>query len=156
MGSDESHFNVSLIVRNKVTRPFPQTTTFLKRKESRSGSRTEVLPLTSLTPLPLGQTGSQLRDKRGPFSADLDIQGARAIRHVICQERAARDGEVTLTCTGFPPHGSMGVVISVPPHGEKFGLCGTRHAHTDKDSVTDLTRWVQRSVFTGVSRSNFN
>ena len=28
MGSDESHFNVSLIVRDKVTRPCPQTTTF--------------------------------------------------------------------------------------------------------------------------------
>ena len=37
MGSDESHFNVSLIVRDKVTRPCPQTTAFLKRKESRSG-----------------------------------------------------------------------------------------------------------------------
>ena len=36
-GSDESHFNVSLIVRDKVTRPCPQTTTFLKRKETRSG-----------------------------------------------------------------------------------------------------------------------
>ena len=33
MGSDESRFNVSLIVRDKVTRPCPQTTT-LKRKES--------------------------------------------------------------------------------------------------------------------------
>ena len=37
MGSDESHFNVSLIVRYKVTRQCPQTTTRLKRKESRSG-----------------------------------------------------------------------------------------------------------------------
>ena len=27
-GSDESHFNVSLIVRDKVTRQCPQTTTF--------------------------------------------------------------------------------------------------------------------------------
>ena len=37
MGSDESHFNVSLIVKDKVTGQCPQTTTFLKRKESRSG-----------------------------------------------------------------------------------------------------------------------
>ena len=37
MGSDESHFNVSLIVRDKVARQCPQITTFLKRKESRSG-----------------------------------------------------------------------------------------------------------------------
>ena len=35
-GSDESHFNDSFIVRDKVTRQGPQTTTFLKRKESRS------------------------------------------------------------------------------------------------------------------------
>ena len=35
---------------DKVTGQCPQTTTFLKRKESRSGYRTEVLPLTSLTP----------------------------------------------------------------------------------------------------------
>ena len=28
MGSDKSHFNVSLIVRDKVTRQCPQTTTF--------------------------------------------------------------------------------------------------------------------------------
>ena len=33
MGSDESHFNVSLVVRDKVARRCPQTTTFLKRKE---------------------------------------------------------------------------------------------------------------------------
>ena len=31
MGSDESHFNISLIVRDKVTRQCPQTTTILKR-----------------------------------------------------------------------------------------------------------------------------
>ena len=34
MGSDESYFNVSLIVSDTVTR---LTTAFLKRKESRSG-----------------------------------------------------------------------------------------------------------------------
>ena len=37
MGTDNSHFNVSLIVRDKVTRQCPQTTTFLKRKDSRRG-----------------------------------------------------------------------------------------------------------------------
>ena len=48
-GSDESHFNVSLIVRDKVTRPCPQTTTFEEKGEPKR-IRTEVLPLTSLTP----------------------------------------------------------------------------------------------------------
>ena len=39
MGSDESHFNVSLIVRDKVTRQCPQTTTFEEKGEP---IRTEV------------------------------------------------------------------------------------------------------------------
>ena len=49
MGSDESRFNVSLIVRDKVTRTCPQTTTFEEKGESKR-YRTEVLPLTSLPP----------------------------------------------------------------------------------------------------------
>ena len=36
MGSDQSHFNVSLFVTDKVTRQYPQTTTF-EEKESRRG-----------------------------------------------------------------------------------------------------------------------
>ena len=48
VGSDESHFNVSLIVRDKVTRPCPQTSTFEEEGEPK-WIRTEVLPLTSLT-----------------------------------------------------------------------------------------------------------
>ena len=61
MGSDESHFNVSLSVRDNVTRPCPQTTTFEEKGEPKR-YRTEVLPLTNLTPLSLGQTGSNLED----------------------------------------------------------------------------------------------
>ena len=49
MGSDESRFNVSLIVRDKVTRPCPQPTTFEENGEPKR-YRTEVLPLTSLPP----------------------------------------------------------------------------------------------------------
>ena len=48
MGSDESRFKVSLTVRDKITRQWPQN--FLKRKESRSGIEPEALLLTSLTP----------------------------------------------------------------------------------------------------------
>ena len=33
MGSDESHFNASLIVRDRVTRQCPQTTTFEEKGE---------------------------------------------------------------------------------------------------------------------------
>ena len=50
MGSDESHFNVSLIVKVKVT--------ICEEKGEPKRIRTEVPLITSLTPLPLGQTGS--------------------------------------------------------------------------------------------------
>ena len=49
MGSDESHFNVSLIVRDKVTRQCPQTTIFEEKGELKQ-IRTEVPLLTSLPP----------------------------------------------------------------------------------------------------------
>ena len=49
MGSDESHFNVSLIVMDKVTKQCAQTTTFEEKGEPKR-IRTEVPLLTSLTP----------------------------------------------------------------------------------------------------------
>ena len=49
MGSDERHFNVSLIVRDKVTRQCLQTTTFEEKGQPKR-IRTEVPLLTSLTP----------------------------------------------------------------------------------------------------------
>ena len=48
MGSDESHFNVLSIVRDKVTRQCPQNTTFDEKGEPKR-IRTEVPLLTSLT-----------------------------------------------------------------------------------------------------------
>ena len=55
MGSDESHFNVSLFVKDKVTRQCPQTT-ILDVKGELKQIRTEVPLLTSLPPY--RQTGS--------------------------------------------------------------------------------------------------
>ena len=55
MGSDESHFNVSLIVRDKVTRKCPQTATFEENGEPKR-IRTEVSYQPNASPL--GQTGS--------------------------------------------------------------------------------------------------
>ena len=49
IGSDESHFNVSLIVRDKVTRQCPQTTIFEEKGEPKR-YRTEFIPFTSLPP----------------------------------------------------------------------------------------------------------
>ena len=47
MGSDESHLNVSLIMRDKDTRQCPQTTTF-EEKGKLEQIRTEVPLLTSI------------------------------------------------------------------------------------------------------------
>ena len=49
MGSNESHFNVSLIVRDIVTRQCPQPTTFEENGEPKR-IRTEVPLLTGLMP----------------------------------------------------------------------------------------------------------
>ena len=49
MGCDESHFNVSLTVRDKVTTQRPQITTFEVKGQPKR-FRTEVPLLTSLTP----------------------------------------------------------------------------------------------------------
>ena len=49
VGSDESHFNILLNVRDKVTRQCPQTTTFEEKGEPKQ-IRTEVPLLTSLKP----------------------------------------------------------------------------------------------------------
>ena len=49
MSSDKNNFNVSLIVRGKVTRRRPQTTIF-KERGAPKRYRTEVLLFTSLTP----------------------------------------------------------------------------------------------------------
>ena len=59
VGSDESHINVSLIVRDKVTRQCPQTTTFEEKREPK-WIRTEVS-------LPLGQTGALGLSKHGAY-----------------------------------------------------------------------------------------
>ena len=60
-GSNESHFNVSLIVRTKVTGKGPRTTTCEEKGEPK---RVRTGP-SAYQPnaLPLGQTGS--RDVRG-------------------------------------------------------------------------------------------
>ena len=63
MGSDESHFNVSLIVSDKVTRECPQTTFFEEKGEPKGFE-----PRSSAyqpNALPLGQTGSLLEDLDG-------------------------------------------------------------------------------------------
>ena len=57
-GSDENHFNVSLIVRDKVIRQCPQTTTFEEKGEPKRISNRGPSAYQP-NALPLGQTGSR-------------------------------------------------------------------------------------------------
>ena len=53
VGSDESHFDVSLIVRDKVTRQCPQTTTFeVKGEPKQIRNEVPLLPAYRLTARP--------------------------------------------------------------------------------------------------------
>ena len=56
MGSNESHFNISLIVGDKVTRQRPQTTKRKRRAEADSNRDPSAYQPNAL---PLGQTGSR-------------------------------------------------------------------------------------------------
>ena len=58
MGGNESHFNVSLIGKNKAQRQCPQTT-ILEKKGEPKRIRTEVPLLTSLTPYRWAKTAHQ-------------------------------------------------------------------------------------------------
>ena len=58
MGSEESHFNVSLTVRNKVTRQCPQTTPLFWRERRAEAVLNRGPSAYHPTALPLGQTGS--------------------------------------------------------------------------------------------------
>ena len=58
MGSNESHFNVSVGSDGQSHRTVSTNHNLFEEKGEPKRYRTEVLPLTSLT-LPLGQTGSQ-------------------------------------------------------------------------------------------------
>ena len=59
MGSDESHFNVSVGSDGQSHKTVSTNHNLFEEKGEPKRYRTEVLPLTSLTPLPLGQAGSQ-------------------------------------------------------------------------------------------------
>ena len=59
MGSDESHFNVSVGSDGQSHKTVSTDRNLSEEKREPKRYRTEVLPLTSLPALPLGQTGSQ-------------------------------------------------------------------------------------------------
>ena len=119
MGSDESHFNISLVVRDKVTRQCPQTTTVLKRKESRSGIEPGSFRLPAYRALPLGQTGSRwVLSAYGTYSArqDQDLTGSSFL--CIDMELLTRSS----------PHSKPSLLVYRRAEGRvhKWGLHGVR------------------------------
>ena len=67
MGSDENHFNVSFIVRDKHHKTVSTNHKPFEEKGEPKRNRAEAFLLTSLTPcLPLGHTGSALAIMRVP------------------------------------------------------------------------------------------
>ena len=60
MGSDESHFNVSVGSDGQSHKTVSTNHNLFEEKGEPKRYRTEVLPLTSLGALPLGQTGSHV------------------------------------------------------------------------------------------------
>ena len=60
MGGDESHFNVSVGSDGQSHKTVSTNHNLFEEKGEPKRNRTEVLPLTSLTPLPLGHTGSPM------------------------------------------------------------------------------------------------
>ena len=62
---------------DKVTRQYPQTTTFLKRKESRSGIEPRSLRVYQPNALPLGQTGSH---REGGGSHSVYVEGPKTLK----------------------------------------------------------------------------
>ena len=103
MGRDESRFNVSLIVRDKVTRPCPQATTFEDKGEPRR-YRTEVFPLTS----PLGQTGSyHLCEDHGPLYTYRSMVNACdvTLRALLQNKSAVCSGSRVASSTVMKLHG---------------------------------------------------
>ena len=76
LGSDDSHFNVSLVVRDKVTRQCPQTTTFWRERKAEADSNRGPSAYQPNV-LPLGQTGSQ--GKRRERNANKTIISKEAV-----------------------------------------------------------------------------
>ena len=62
MGSDESHFNISIGSDGQSHKTVSTNHNLFEEKGEPKRYGTEVLPLTNLTPLLLGQTGSRRTD----------------------------------------------------------------------------------------------
>ena len=103
MGSDESHFNVSLIVRDKVTRLCVHNHNFWRERTAEAVSNRGPFAYQP-TALPLGQTGSQIARHQPifsflivwpPFKRQVLLRAQWA--QELCESRGGRPGLSVLT-----------------------------------------------------------
>ena len=90
MDSDESHFNVSLTVMDKVTRQCPETTIFEEKGESKR-IRTEVPLLTSLTAKPNRFTNVCCYYCNDRIVAGVSGSGSVLKEHRTCRPKDSRE-----------------------------------------------------------------
>ena len=83
VGSDESHFSVSLIVRDKVTRQCPQATTFEEKGEPKR-IRTGAPLLTSLTPYRWAKPAHTLHSSFTSVFAELGLPQYSDVYTQLC------------------------------------------------------------------------
>ena len=93
MGSDESHFNVWLTVRDKVTRQCPQTTTFEEKGQSRrTGFEPRSLCLPAYNALQAARPNRHTQQKNSRQKLDwlntLSTQSASRLALIIGREQA--------------------------------------------------------------------
>ena len=83
MGSDESHFNVSLIVKDKVTKTVSTDHNLSEEKGDHKLSRTEVLLLTSLAPYRWAKPAHSETDHSRDSLRNITLSGLliRSARH---------------------------------------------------------------------------
>ena len=142
MGSDESHFNVSLIVWDKVTRQCPQTTTLCKRKESRSGiePRSFCLPAQRLTARPNRLRPYELTTnslRHTPTSLCPWRKGRRARNRLIFGAAASIWRHVV------SHHKTNSINPKLCPELSKFALITRRKRHRAKNSPANVIERVQ-------------
>ena len=86
MGSNESHFDVSLIVRDKVTRQCPQTTISLRKRRAETDSNRDPSAHqpyhTGLTARPYRFT--KVRAGNRGCLANRELRATRPQRHLLC------------------------------------------------------------------------
>ena len=116
MGSDESHFNVSLIMKDKVTRPCQHHTFWRERRAEAVSNRGPSAYQPA--PLPLGQTGSRRTVRRS------------ILQHVQFRRGNRRSSEIQGT--------ALGKCLRAWPR--PAGIATLRHAFVG-DTVSTWARW---------------